>query len=125
MTTGRINQVTILSPGAAVRRGPGVHPPRGGSGALRELGNRRSGPSRAGPTRWARRTPTDHSIAPTESPKGRSAEGLSGRETTKPHGMHPSGGGSPPPDQHPRAATGRGTPPEGLGCEQWLVASHP
>ena len=70
MTTGRINQVTILSPGAAVRRGPGLPPPRGSGGALRELGTAEADPAgqdhRAG--RGGRR-PTIQ-LPPLSSPKG-------------------------------------------------------
>jgi hypothetical protein len=117
MTTGRINQVTILSPGAAVGHEPGVHPPLEGGGALREL--EIAGATPAGRDHHAGRggrRPTIQ-LPPLSSPKGGPPRGYRVEATTKPHGMHPSGGGSPPPDQRPRAATGVGTPPEGLGCE--------
>jgi len=73
MTTGRINQVTILNPGPrpeTTRRGG---PPRRGAERYKEGDPREVDPAERGGPRERRLPPTDYSIAPTEFPKGRSA----------------------------------------------------
>ena len=84
---------------------------------LQELGNRTRGeiPAKRGRPRKRSLPPGDHSIAPTEFPKGRSAVGQSGRETTIPHRIGPSGGGLQSPSQRPEADTGESLPPKGTG----------
>ena len=121
MTTGRINQVTILNPSASPGEFAPGSPPRGAELVTR-VGTRRSGPSRAGHQRETRATPKGYPCAPTEFPKGRSAAGQSGPKTTVPGRMRPSGGGVPPPvnaggrilaatsPQRRRGAVARGQP---------------
>jgi hypothetical protein len=72
MTTGRINQVTILRLREPPARRDAQRPPRGWNFCYWE-GEGRSPPDRWHPTRRARRAACGHSIAPTEFPKGRSA----------------------------------------------------
>ena len=64
MTTGRINQVTILSAGA---RGPRRHPARAGQSSSLTGGAR---PPTGGSLERAAQGPAGHPIAPTEFPKG-------------------------------------------------------
>ncbi len=78
MTTGRINQVTILtrSPHAPKGGGRPEDPPEGRSGSLSRSGGGRSqtpGPGYPEPKPGRKPASTGHPIAPTEFPKGWSA----------------------------------------------------
>ena len=79
MTTGRINQVTILTEDHDAPRGVGQRetPGKGGSGSLSRSGEGRSPTPGPGTLRQQTKVmslaSTSHPVAPTEFPKGRSA----------------------------------------------------
>src|SRR5690606_25206464 len=122
MTTGRINQVTILNPSATPGEfAPGS--PRGGGALLRGLGSTEVNPAGRAACARRRATPDDHPIAPTEFPKGRSAAGQSGR------GPPYQAACAPQEEGYHRQSTPWGgywqrRPPESV-VKQWPVANHP
>ena len=114
MTTGRINQVTILSPDAArggVRRQR--YPQRGG--VVTRVGEH---------TRWTQPRGTGSADAtcrqvaiqlpPLSFPRCGPPWGSRARRPSMPHRIRPSGGGMQSPSQHPKAVTGESGPPRGL-----------
>jgi hypothetical protein len=111
MTTGRINQITILIPGATSGEGTPRRPPEGG-GALQGWGARRSAhpAARDGP-RGRRSTPSNHSIAPTEFPRGRSAAQRLGLSTTTLGSIGPQEGGLQSPVSARRRIPTKALPP--------------
>jgi hypothetical protein len=71
MTTGRINQVTILTAGdGATRRDP---PEEGGQSSSPEVGRTATSPGPEVPRAKATQVPPGHPVSPTEFPRGRSA----------------------------------------------------
>jgi hypothetical protein len=85
-----------------------------GAECYKSWGTHEVNPAKRSRPRGRSLPPDDHSIAPTEFPKVRSAVGQSGRETTIPHRIGTSGGGLQSPSQHPKADTGESLPPKGL-----------
>jgi len=80
MTTGRINQVTILSPDAAREGWAPEIPPKGRS-CYKDWGTHEVDPAKRDRKRGRDLPPGGYSIAPTEFPKVRSAVGQSGPKT--------------------------------------------
>jgi hypothetical protein len=127
MTTGRINQVAILS----FRAGP----PAGGGNVAGKSARRRPGTSLRGWGPRARAAAAEcqrqlrgvrraHSIAPTEFSKGRSAAGSSrAAGASVRRDMRPSEGGYPSPAA-PWGSNRMGPSPENL-AERWPSASGP
>jgi hypothetical protein len=74
MTTGRINQVTILSPRGDPGEARAGYPPKGAELVTRR-GEAEPRPAVGAGCASARLAARGHSIAPTEFPKGRSAAG--------------------------------------------------
>ena len=111
MTTGRINQITILIRGAPPGRARQGEPPVGG-GALQGRGAHRGvhPAARDGP-RGRGSTPSNHSIAPTEFSRGRSAARRSGLSTTTLGSMCPQEGGLRSPVSARRRIPARALPP--------------
>ena len=72
MTTGRINQVTILDSSAAQLGDRAREPPKRGQNMLQEGAHHKGSPSQRQATRKARSRPTSYPFAPTEFPKERS-----------------------------------------------------
>jgi hypothetical protein len=71
MTTGRINQVTILTAGdGAARRDP---PGEGGQSSSPEVEGTATSPGPEVPGAEATQVPPGHPVSPTEFPRGRSA----------------------------------------------------
>lgn len=79
MTTGRINQVTILSPDAA-REGWAPEIPPEGRSCYERRGTHEVDPAKRGGKRGRDLPPGGYSIAPTEFPKVRSAVEQSGHK---------------------------------------------
>ena len=103
MTTGRINQVAIVSPATpAAKPGAGGGPRGGAPGDARGRGPGSHLGARPGGSAGAearRRAPTGHPIAPTGFPKGRSAPRLLRGRKPKPadRSIRPPRGGRQPP----------------------------
>jgi len=80
MTTGRINQVTICSPGASLAARPRIARPEGQDSWLEGAPVRNARPQADTPLRLARgRDSRGHPFAPTEFPRPPSTAGTLGR----------------------------------------------
>ena len=69
MTTGRINQVTILNPGTRPEGSAPKEPPEGSGTLLQELGNTEVNPAKRVPTRGRTRHHKAIQLPPLSSPK--------------------------------------------------------
>jgi hypothetical protein len=123
MTTGRINQVTILNRGAPPGRTSQGGPPRGAERYRVGERTRRTRPGGTARADAGRHPPAIH-LPPLSSPRGGPRPKRWGLSTATPGSMRPSGGGSRSPSQRPEADTDESTPPKGL-AEQWLLTNHP
>jgi hypothetical protein len=122
MTTGRINQVTILIQ-AAPLGGHGREAPLAGGGALQGRGARGRAPSRKGRPAFAGRRRATIQLPPLSLPRERSAAERSGLSTSTPGSIRTSDGQTQSPVTL-KAVTDECTPAEGL-VEQWLLTNHP
>ena len=114
MTTGRINQVTILSPSAEARE----QTPRRRPGCTGRKGRRRSEPQpQASEVCETPKPQATDSIAPTEFPRQRSAATEIGLVAAIPRCLLSPGGGNPRPVIPRRVVTGRSPPPTRWWCD--------
>jgi len=122
MTTGRINQVTILNQAAPPGRTRPGSPPHGGW-SVTGKGARGRAPSRKGRPAFAGRRRATIQLPPLSLPRERSAAERSGLSTSTPGGIRTSDGQTQSPVTL-KAVTDECTPAEGL-VEQWLLTNHP
>ena len=117
MTTGRINQVTVLNPHAERAQ----ETPQGGrsSSATMRQRDTKGAPSHGHCTLATRgqQHMTD-SIAPTEFPRGRSAARVMGREATTLRCMRPPSGGGPQKINTPKSGYPLGPAPKNPACKR-------